>query len=364
VRLNRSCRGVMQKYEYDAMNRLLRRPGKRPDGLLFIGDPQVSTLPPAERVEEDFLSVSVGKLEKAVEVANEQNAVPVILGDLTEYPAEPSKYRNNAVISALMRTLAKSVHYPVCLVGNHDLHETRLTDEDVLGVIDVSMAALVIREVGATKVSLSTGCVLLGGTPYGESLPEKVSWEVLGQDLRNDEVRAKVWLAHADIAFPDFGKFPGSVEPWEIEGVDMVINGHLHVPSRPVTLGKTTWHNPGNIVRLSRDAKVMAMEPSVSLWKPRDGGLRRVTIPHLPAEEVFKDEETEKVRSLVDVDWNARELQFATLVREETETELDSAQTVRGEILRAAVERALEETEADEEVRREVRALYAQVMEL
>ena len=58
--------------------------------------------------------------------------------------------------------------------------------------------------------------------------------------------------SHAQGEALDLGHALPMLEPCEIRGVDLVINGHIHRRLEDVQKGCTTWLTPGNISRRSR----------------------------------------------------------------------------------------------------------------
>ena len=213
------------------------------DGLLFIGDPHISSKKPGRRTDDDFSSTIIGKLNEAIGIANAKNYVPVILGDLFNNPKEKSE----GVKTRTIRALNKAIHKPVCLVGNHDITHSKLSDEDSLALLAETNVLEIIKESGVhKKYKLGEKTVVLGGTPYGQKIPNDVS------DLKEDGENI-IWITHHDLAFD--GAYPGASELFEMKGCNLVINGHMHMYKKPKVVGKTTWFNPGNITRQSTDVK-------------------------------------------------------------------------------------------------------------
>ena len=209
------------------------------DGFLFIGDLHISSKKPGRRKDVDFGATIIGKLREAMKIANSKNYVPVILGDLFNSAKENSEGLKTRTI----RALNTANHKPICLVGNHDITHSKLSDEDSLAMLGESGIIELIRETGPHKrFALGEKKVLLGGTPYGQEIPNNV------EDLK-EEGENIIWLTHHDLAFD--GAYPGATELFEIKGCNLVINGHMHLTKPHQTVGTTTWFNPGNITRQS-----------------------------------------------------------------------------------------------------------------
>lgn len=236
------------------------------DGLLFVGDPHMTCLRPGRRVEEDFLEVSLDKIRQAREIAQAQNLFVVFLGDMTD---NPNKYKagTTRVVEDRGRIIsgfAKAMDFMPCVTipGNHDKHEVRLTPDCTLSQMRDLRLIDVIEPGGAYAIiDIDGQKVGLGGTPYGEPIPKDV------RGAFGEEVDKVVWLTHDMFIFDH--KIPVLRDPPEIKGVDLAINGHDHETQKPRTMGQTTWHNIGNITRMSVDGADNA--PSVWQWDPKNG---------------------------------------------------------------------------------------------
>jgi hypothetical protein len=228
-------------------------------GLLFIGDPHVASRHPGRRLEsdEETILVTTDKLSQAIDISNKLNAVPVILGDLFNQAKDSKAW----LITLVARALRKAIHKPLCLPGNHDLLATDVTDDTALAAIaECGLITLLPHANGPACTFLFDGVrVGLGGTVHGEAIPESVA------GMFGDEIMAKVvWVTHHDIAFE--GAYPGSVDPYPIEGCCLVVNGHMHRTKTPILCGDTHWTCPGNIYRQTiTDADHV---PAVWYWTP------------------------------------------------------------------------------------------------
>src|SRR3546814_7832118 len=87
--------------------------------------------------------------------------------------------------------------------------------------------------------------------------------------------RSIVWLTHEDLAFD--GSYPGAKELYEVPGVSLVVNGHMHLTKKPRNVGGTMWFNPGNITRVAVDAKDHV--PAVWKFDPVNG-IERIELTH------------------------------------------------------------------------------------
>lgn len=239
---------------------MLRNDVVEAEGFLFIGDPHLSTKRPGTRKDKDFASAVLDKIAQAIDIANERRLVPVFTGDMFHR----AKEEDETLKTRLLRELGRCWTQPISNVGNHDMKGLRLADADSLSVIAESGQLLVARESGPVAEFMIQGVrVGLGCTPYGQAIPIDVS------SLFPD-AGGVIWVTHHDVAFE--GAYPGAIEPFEIAGCNLVINGHMHLEKAPVHKGGTMWCNFGNITRTAIDA--INHEPAVWQFSPHEGLLR------------------------------------------------------------------------------------------
>lgn len=315
-------------------------------GLLFIGDPHIFNGNIGLRRDISFFKTSLDKLEQAVKIANDNNLYTVILGDFFHKEENRSE---NVYINNVITVLKKFNRTPVTIIGNHEKTEWILTSKDALSVLNNADKIDIMYQngfFGIIEIINDEGeikRVALGGTPYGQPIPydlcdfigmeggktfredeeiklfleaveknngkkdtalvteapktdsNETLHEKIKQTLMCDDV---VWITHHDLAFE--GHYPTSRPLHPIDGVDMMINGHIHDTKKPVKVGLTTCYNPGNITRLSIDMDKHI--PSVWSWTPFDNegmsSSQGVKVPKLqqhilkfaPPEEVFNYE--------------------------------------------------------------------------
>jgi len=232
----------------------------RVDGMLFIGDPHISSYKPGRRLESEatIIDVTVDKLEQSIVKANELNCVPIILGDLFD-KSKDSKAR---LMTLLFKALRRSKHPVLCLPGNHDLLANDVTDDTALAAVEASGLIHLMHHSNTLCASFIIGdtFVLLGSTLHGDEIINDI--RELNQYKPDAHV---VWVTHHDIAFE--GAYPGSIDPYPIEGCRLVVNGHMHRTKPSILRGNTWWCNPGNIFRQTiADAKHV---PAVWEWAPK-----------------------------------------------------------------------------------------------
>jgi predicted phosphodiesterase len=240
-------------------------------GLLCVGDPHLATRPPGFRKDE-FAQAILGKLRFCVNHARDNRLLLVLLGDLFHHPRDIS----NWMLVELISLFGDEPAYTVA--GNHDCHENALTDDDTLSVLAAAGAVKLLD--AAPWQGTMNGCeVIVGGTNWGKSLPKKFE--------RNGASRV-FWITHHDVRFPGYEE-TGRFGCYEIEGVDVVVNGHIHRHLDDVTVGRTTWMNPGNICRVSRSEITRAHKPAIVRFhiSPDGHTSDRIEIPHQPFDDVF-----------------------------------------------------------------------------
>jgi hypothetical protein len=243
------------------------------EGLLLIPDPHVAATPPGQRLD-GFMEQVLAKLAFCLERAARDNLVPVILGDLFHWPRD----NPNSLLVALIGLFGP--HRPFTLVGNHDKYQTRLTDDCSVAVLRAAGVVRLIDEAGPVfRLQTPGGAALICASPDGFPLPR------VFEKSEDEEV---VWLCHHNIGFPDFPD--RQVAPREIEGVDWVVNGHIHRPQPTLVRGGTRWANPGNVTRLTFSRRTRERVPAASIWRPGCEDLTHVPVPHLPFERVFPDQ--------------------------------------------------------------------------
>ena len=252
-------------------------------GVLFIGDPHLASRNPGFR-RDDYPRVLLDKLRWCLGEAREQGLLAVLLGDLFHWPRENA----NWLLVALMDLLAAQ---PVLAIpGNHDCHEDELTEHDSLMVLARAGRLTLIDRDGPWLGAVRGHPLVLGGTAWGQPLPEEVAPPRYTPAPEREPT--VVWITHHDVVFSG-PEIPRYVIPRPIPGVDLVVNGHIHCREPVLVRGETTWLNPGNIARVSRDEVIRAHRPAalrLDLDGPRRWRTTFIEVPHQPFEEVFYDE--------------------------------------------------------------------------
>lgn len=382
-------------------------------GLLFVGDPHIWSKRPGRRRDESFLDTLLEKMTKIAEIANKNNLLAVVLGDFfhEDDDSDPE------MLVKVMKVLKLFNRKPVTIVGNHEKDEWVLKEKNALSLLKVAGLIDIIERNGfwgkieLTNPTTKEKCnVALGGTPYGQSIPynltsflqaeggssiredldqinadiakEKVKLlsgksklnganllpesnineEIKPDDKLNKEIHDKldcetvIWLTHHDLAFEN--TYPNSIPLHNIDGVDIMVNGHIHGTKKPVMVGNTACYNPGNISRLSID---MANHlPSVWVWTPFQERkmasakgtmvplLEKIILPHVSGDEIFNFEGRHTNKSLVEVlPEESEHSAFVDLLNSENNS---NNKTDDGIYLRESMDEVFKEKDTSEQV--------------
>ena len=250
-------------------------------GLLIIGDPHLECRVPGFR-KDDYPNVILDKLRWCLSYAASESLLPAILGDLFHLPRDNPNWMLVKLIELFQREV-------IAVYGNHDVHENEISEHDSLSVLAEAGRIQLLDSRTQFYGIVGSRPVVVGGTPWGQRLPDHfgVRW--------NDEQRPLVfWLAHHDIVLPGYEEL-GRFHPKELQGIDVVINGHIHRRLETVQVGSTLWLTPGNISRRSRSDTTCAHVPSVLRIDIDVGGWKYayIEVPHKSYEEVFHEELSE-----------------------------------------------------------------------
>jgi hypothetical protein len=259
---------------------------RRPDpvGVLFIGDPHLASRVPGFR-RDDYPRTILGKLRFALGYAREHALVPVLLGDLFDFPRDNA----NWLLVELHQVLDRPT---LAIYGNHDCKENQPTDNDSVSIL---VASGLLRLLSAERpwTGVVNGCtVVIGGTCWGQKLPTAFDpapfVPVSPEGGRPSYV---LWATHHDLLFPGYEEVARRACK-EVPGIDLIVNGHIHRDLGEVIAGGTRWVNPGNITRIARSDASKAHVPGMLRVDVSPAGLtcRRVEVPHEPFDAVFHPE--------------------------------------------------------------------------
>lgn len=244
-------------------------------GLLVIGDPHLEGRTPGFR-KDDYPHIILDKLEWGLRYAKAHNLLPVILGDLFDKPRDNPNWMMGSLIDLLTGSECIGVF------GNHDCADPELCDHDSLSLL-VKAGCIRLVDGKPWRGLMNGQSVVVGGSSYRQPFPDR--FELLGSD---GSVPLVFWLSHHDLIVPGYEE-QGRVQPRAIDGIDLVINGHIHRRLEDVQVGRTLWITPGNITRRSRSDATKDHIPSVLRIDVGIGTYSRqfVEVPHRPFDEVF-----------------------------------------------------------------------------
>lgn len=264
------------EFNSDSLIQIDPRTGRQFTGLLFIGDPHLEGRVPGFR-KDSYPLVVLNKVRWCLNYARDNDLVPVFLGDMFQVPRD----NPNWLIVELMELIRDSVFG---IYGNHDVRENHLDENDSISILIESGRYRLLDGNQPQRLMISDREVLLGGTSWGNPLPEKYDHFSLGAGGQS----LCFWVTHHDIRIE--GQYEsGDVQPAELPGIDAVINGHIHRRLEPVTLGQTSWLTPGNISRRKRCDMNREKAPGVLRVDIDHKGwsYRYITVDHRPFDEVF-----------------------------------------------------------------------------
>jgi len=212
--------------------------------------------------------------------AETHSLLPVVLGDWFHYPRDNA----NRLLVELFNMLPKTI---LGIYGNHDCTETELGEDDTLSLLVSSGCLRLLNNDDYWQGEINGRSVIIGGTPWGRRLPGKFN----PGNAQGEKDHLVFWIAHHDIHFQGYEE-GGRFYPYEIPGIDVVINGHIHRSLKEIVAGKTTWLNPGNIARVIRSDACKDRIPSVlRIDIDHDGwNAKVVQLSFKPFEEVFYED--------------------------------------------------------------------------
>ncbi|WP_206295172.1 metallophosphoesterase family protein [Humisphaera borealis] len=258
-------------------------------GVLFIGDLHLAHRVPGFR-RDDYPRAILQKLRWAIEYAKAERLLPVLLGDLFDFPRDNA----NWLLVELHHLLDPQTP---AIYGNHDCKENTPGEHDTVSIL-VASGLLRLLSAEHPWTGVMNGCrVFIGGTCWGQKIPWTFDREAVATAARSGEPSYVLWATHHDLRFPGFEE-AGRMDCREVKGVDLIVNGHIHRELHDVATGRTRWMNPGSLCRIARSDASREHVPGVLRVDVSTEGLayRRVTVPHLPFDEVFHpDVESEPV---------------------------------------------------------------------
>ena len=257
----------------------------RPDqyvGLLVIGDPHVEGRQPGFR-KDDFPNVVLNKITWCLDYAKSNRLLPTFLGDMFDKPRDNPTW----MIGRLIEIMSGSGS--IGIYGNHDCAEPELNDNDSLSILIKSGCLRLVSQRSPWRGEMNDRPVFVGGSSYRRPIPDEFKVPSTGRRSLFDSDPFVVWLTHHDIDIAGYEN--GRFKPYEIENVNLLINGHIHRRLEPVQAGQTMWMTPGNISRRSRSEANRQHVPTVVRIDVRSEGheISDVIVPHEDHASVFYD---------------------------------------------------------------------------
>jgi predicted phosphodiesterase len=249
-------------------------------GLLIIGDPHIEGRQPGFR-KDDFPETILRKVRWCLEYSQQNRLLPVFLGDVFDKPRDNPTWMMGELIEMMMPWPAIGIY------GNHDCADPQLSENDSLSILVKAGCLRLVSESDYWTGDIEGRRVVVAGSSYRQRIPQHFDVDAVPKDSLFDSKPTVVWLTHHDI---DIGNYEnGKFGPFEIINVDLLVNGHIHRPAKPVKKGQTTWMNPGNISRRSRSEHARNHVPKVLEVRFPDAGyeVKSIEVPHRPFDEVF-----------------------------------------------------------------------------
>lgn len=247
-------------------------------GILVIGDPHIEGRQPGFRCD-DYPRTILGKLAWCLRYAANQRLLPVITGDLFERPRDNPTWIVGELIDLMIGQEVIGIY------GNHDCAGTGLDEHDTLSILVKTGCYRLVDEEAPWIGEMNHRTVLIGGTSWRRHVPRHVTLPANRTLLAARPL--VIWLTHHDVDLPGYDA--GRFAPFEIENVDLVINGHIHRGLPAACHGHTSWLTPGNISRRSRSEAIRDHIPSVLRIdiEPDHWTQQMIRVPHQAAESVF-----------------------------------------------------------------------------
>lgn len=316
-------------------------------GFLFIGDSHLAVRP-GRRID-DYATAILGKLSQAARIAKERGLYPIHLGDLFHRARE-----NDLTLLSRTSDVLREFEVPLPLEdGSHDRTESWYTEKDAVKLLaGFGLLHLMDKPGKVLTLDIEGELVSLWVTPAGSRVPDSIPAE---PGTRN------IMVTHHDFDFN--GKYPGAQELHEIEGCDLMVNGHMHHPTPMVLKGRTACHNPGSISRPSVD--LVRHQPVVSVWTPAHSlNLEPVPLEHvkdvfdMTGKEVFAADPKELKASLPK---GMRLSTFAAKLRATEST--DAARTDDGSVMVETLDNYFKMFDKSDNLKRYMTGVLAEVIE-
>lgn len=203
-------------------------------GVMWIQDPHVTRRNPESRVGSSIFSSAMMKLRYCLELAKENNYQVIIGGDLVDKEVEPE------IAADLIELLID--HKPFVLLSNHDASGATLANGSTLKILASARCINLLMGVGKSfSAEVSGKACTFWHVDAFHQIPDRIE----------GEEGVNILSTHHGLAFDPLHERFGWARPFEIQGVEHVVNGHIHENYASVKSGETCWHNPGNVTRMT-----------------------------------------------------------------------------------------------------------------
>lgn len=246
-------------------------------GLLLIGDPHLEGRQPGFR-KDDYPNIILEKLAWSLNYAEQHRLLPAFLGDLFDKPRDNPTWMVGRLIEMFDREV-------IGLYGNHDCADPVLSDHDSLSLLVKAGRLRLVTEQSFWRGQMNGRTVIVGGSSYRCPIPQRFDAGAVDSSIPP----LVIWLTHHDVLIPGYDA--GRINPREISGIDLVVNGHIHRRLEDIRTGRTLWLTPGNISRRGRSDATREHVPSVLRIGVTTVGYEQsyVEVPHRPFDEVFHE---------------------------------------------------------------------------
>lgn len=262
--------------------------------ILFLTDTHITAKSPSSRVDvaTDIL------LEKWREIRYvvDKEGIDLILhgGDFNNTPDVSNSFTGE--IASIIREM-KAPMYVV--PGNHDLYGYNITtlDNTKLGVLANAGVVNILKR----GQGLEFDDVVISGQEYYDKIDTGINNDYM-MDFTDDK-KLNILVAHSMLMDHKFiDEIPHTVINDVVSDADLILAGHYHPGFDTVSIGNTTFANPGSIYRNS-NSKYHFDKPGyliIETLRAEDGSVgREITRYNLKCaksiDEVFKQKESETI---------------------------------------------------------------------
>lgn len=258
---------------------------------LLVNDIHLADRPPSS-CTETYLDDLFELLGQVGAEATRRLAAGVILAGDVFHSKAPGRTSHRTVIR-LASLIEEQIPCPVYVVaGNHDLQHDRLEslDSQPLGVLLHTGLVYHLTGFSGRQVGLADPVY---GVPWQQQWSDRTVQDALHEyRIRQDAGIPGLVVTHAPL-YPPGQELPYEfypVESWArfLSANTTVHYGHVHEPHGVYTVGGVTFSNPGALSRGSLHEHNLTRPVQIAAWHAETGAIEHITLPHRPAEQVFR----------------------------------------------------------------------------